>query len=123
MIRRPPRSTLFPYTTLFRSLHAKVLGTPEPIGIPAPDVVFGGKPIVLLAGNGPVVDIHVGVIAHLWRPVGKYRLRDVHLVRAEDSGVQIVDGGLVTDAGEVGEETVRRREPGVGEVDERRSGN
>src|SRR6202163_4313429 len=23
MIRRPPRSTLFPYTTLFRSLHAK----------------------------------------------------------------------------------------------------
>src|SRR2546429_9997403 len=24
MIRRPPRSTLFPYTTLFRSLHQKV---------------------------------------------------------------------------------------------------
>src|SRR2546427_3829234 len=24
MIRRPPRSTLFPYTTLFRSLHASV---------------------------------------------------------------------------------------------------
>src|ERR1022692_2460179 len=24
MIRRPPRSTLFPYTTLFRSLHGKV---------------------------------------------------------------------------------------------------
>src|SRR3989449_8304319 len=23
MIRRPPRSTLFPYTTLFRSLHAR----------------------------------------------------------------------------------------------------
>src|SRR5258707_4415322 len=26
MIRRPPRSTLFPYTTLFRSGHADVLG-------------------------------------------------------------------------------------------------
>src|SRR5258708_28539188 len=26
MIRRPPRSTLFPYTTLFRSGHAPVLG-------------------------------------------------------------------------------------------------
>src|SRR2546430_6944236 len=25
MIRRPPRSTLFPYTTLFRSLHPEVL--------------------------------------------------------------------------------------------------
>src|SRR3712207_7383521 len=27
MIRRPPRSTLFPYTTLFRSLH-EVVATP-----------------------------------------------------------------------------------------------
>src|SRR2546428_8256878 len=26
MIRRPPRSTLFPYTTLFRSLHGRALG-------------------------------------------------------------------------------------------------
>src|SRR2546425_7782225 len=26
MIRRPPRSTLFPYTTLFRSLHARDVG-------------------------------------------------------------------------------------------------
>src|SRR2546425_10722928 len=26
MIRRPPRSTLFPYTTLFRSLHAHDVG-------------------------------------------------------------------------------------------------
>src|SRR5256885_3036523 len=30
MIRRPPRSTLFPYTTLFRSLERKiVLGKPK----------------------------------------------------------------------------------------------
>src|SRR3712207_8061773 len=27
MIRRPPRSTLFPYTTLFRSLYCKALPT------------------------------------------------------------------------------------------------
>src|SRR2546422_2931018 len=26
MIRRPPRSTLFPYTTLFRSTHAVAMG-------------------------------------------------------------------------------------------------
>src|SRR2546430_8916310 len=31
MIRRPPRSTLFPYTTLFRSLHA-LLMSPPPAG-------------------------------------------------------------------------------------------
>src|SRR3989442_8574643 len=29
MIRRPPRSTLFPYTTLFRSQHRFGLGRPE----------------------------------------------------------------------------------------------
>src|SRR5689334_23952706 len=30
MIRRPPTSTLFPYTTLFRSLHEMVKGGVEP---------------------------------------------------------------------------------------------
>src|SRR2546426_3909469 len=29
MIRRPPRSTLFPYTTLFRSVHARDAGHRE----------------------------------------------------------------------------------------------
>src|SRR5688572_31847360 len=31
MIRRPPRSTLFPYTTLFRS-EVRVIGRGEPLG-------------------------------------------------------------------------------------------
>src|SRR3712207_3697589 len=38
MIRRPPRSTLFPYTTLFRSLaaaYAIVLGARDPSSFPA----------------------------------------------------------------------------------------
>src|SRR2546430_13650814 len=30
MIRRPPRSTLFPYTTLFRSAIARIPKSPEP---------------------------------------------------------------------------------------------
>src|SRR2546426_2193828 len=29
MIRRPPRSTLFPYTTLFRSRYVEKLATPD----------------------------------------------------------------------------------------------
>src|SRR3712207_8493530 len=37
MIRRPPRSTLFPYTTLFRSRHH------QPVGLELPDV-----PLLLL---------------------------------------------------------------------------
>src|SRR3712207_9248014 len=40
MIRRPPRSTLFPYTTLFRSYQRRRLGTGEvlaefPLDLPA----------------------------------------------------------------------------------------
>src|ERR1039457_349260 len=38
MIRRPPRSTLFPYTTLFRSCYAKAIGE----GIVALLLVDGG---------------------------------------------------------------------------------
>src|SRR2546430_12488656 len=31
MIRRPPRSTLFPYTTLFRSLHHREIQLEDPV--------------------------------------------------------------------------------------------
>src|SRR5437899_7023728 len=41
MIRRPPRSTLFPYTTLFRS----------PLGLKAFEVEFGIK-VSLVGGSG-----------------------------------------------------------------------
>src|SRR3712207_7700390 len=37
MIRRPPRSTLFPYTTLFRSHAAAQPPVPSPLGAPAPE--------------------------------------------------------------------------------------
>src|SRR5437867_12981045 len=37
MFRRPPRSTLFPYTTLFRSYHFKdAVASPKPIQKPHP---------------------------------------------------------------------------------------
>src|SRR3712207_8132416 len=46
MIRRPPRSTLFPYTTLFRSrLEADLLGEAQPVGADAerpPVIEVGG---------------------------------------------------------------------------------
>src|SRR2546427_7538311 len=49
MIRRPPRSTLFPYTTLFRSLHGR-----DPGGREGGERVHRGPPPALLlpAGNG-----------------------------------------------------------------------
>src|SRR2546422_9062860 len=44
MIRRPPRSTLFPYTTLFRSLHdladGGVLGHRQPVRADASDFLL-----------------------------------------------------------------------------------
>src|SRR2546422_8991303 len=54
MIRRPPRSTLFPYTTLFRSQHAhrhagacaglEGIGEPPAGAVPADDVVLEVDP-------------------------------------------------------------------------------
>src|SRR5258708_29963036 len=47
MIRRPPRSTLFPYTTLFRSL----LTRSRPGGCPDPPSSSGVAPGRLLEGD------------------------------------------------------------------------
>src|SRR5256886_11773335 len=41
MIRRPPRSTLFPYTTLFRSTHDVILCTPRTLWLGAGLALFG----------------------------------------------------------------------------------
>src|SRR2546423_10362877 len=56
MIRRPPRSTLFPYTTLFRSAEDRMPARREvdPVTgqVPVPDAVAGGadgQRIALLA--------------------------------------------------------------------------
>src|SRR2546429_5931243 len=43
MIRRPPRSTLFPYTTLFRSAPALLLQTTVPATGAAPDNPLPGR--------------------------------------------------------------------------------
>src|SRR2546426_6908988 len=49
MIRRPPRSTLFPYTTLFRSVvEAGVAGRPDADGLTKPHAF-----VVLKDGRAP----------------------------------------------------------------------
>src|SRR2546430_10668774 len=53
MIRRPPRSTLFPYTTLFRS--ARALGAPGQVGVLAEWVTEAlVEPAQLLEDAAPV---------------------------------------------------------------------
>src|SRR5256885_12432095 len=55
MIRRPPRSTLFPYTTLFRS------GDDAPLGEPAPEEI-----VALTADN----------VLHVQRAVDHHHAHD-----------------------------------------------
>src|SRR2546430_12590376 len=45
MIRRPPRSTLFPYTTLFRSLRCHHCGADAPLPQRCPQCGFAVKPV------------------------------------------------------------------------------
>src|SRR2546430_8366485 len=56
MIRRPPRSTLFPYTTLFRSVQEVGVAALAAAAHPAAQLVQRGQPV----GVGPVHDQRVG---------------------------------------------------------------
>src|SRR2546428_13883289 len=62
MIRRPPRSTLFPYTTLFRSRLAISLGADGVVasGVEAAMIrrELGKDPIVVIPGIRPVGASH-----------------------------------------------------------------
>src|SRR5687768_18122426 len=51
MIRRPPRSTLFPYTTLFRSSRPAGAGPPRPTC--APGLRHRGCPVASGCGSAP----------------------------------------------------------------------
>src|SRR3712207_7283706 len=51
MIRRPPRSTLFPYTTLFRSQHAVVPGGVRDAHLVVAPHVAGGAQLCQVAGD------------------------------------------------------------------------
>src|SRR2546429_6330598 len=60
MIRRPPRSTLFPYTTLFRSHTVTVADDQDP----ALGDLFAGKDLILISssvgsGNQPLNSLSI----------------------------------------------------------------
>src|SRR5256886_15356430 len=80
MIRRPPRSTLFPYTTLFRSL--TIRKTPAEVSIPGQTgrIYFHLKP-----ASGPTRVVSIRRLplegAKNFRDLGGYRTSDGHYVR------------------------------------------
>src|SRR5256885_12605329 len=57
MIRRPPRSTLFPYTTLFRSARAAGLGGDDALGLA---VLKAGEADRVRVVGGPAIDPRAG---------------------------------------------------------------
>src|SRR3712207_7948448 len=64
MIRRPPRSTLFPYTTLFRSIIAPSLEEPsDAVGLADRVVACFDEPF-RLDGHETVMGTSVGVAVH-----------------------------------------------------------
>src|SRR3712207_7163410 len=80
MIRRPPRSTLFPYTTLFRSRAAVPLrGRSQPAGRDAGEgvVVVGDAPA------GPAADLPRRAAAR-WRLAGRRRASRRRRLRSEE---------------------------------------
>src|SRR5258708_24956372 len=55
MIRRPPRSTLFPYTTLFRSVRKQADGTPHAQPLKLGRLQKGDLSVNLPLQNGDVI--------------------------------------------------------------------
>src|SRR5260370_3238539 len=62
MIRRPPRSTLFPYTTLFRSLREAALG-PDPVGDVLDRIV--GRRLVRSEEHTSELQSHLNLVCRL----------------------------------------------------------
>src|SRR2546426_12531603 len=75
MIRRPPRSTLFPYTTLFRSHAGKSVPNGSAMGMNGPKIeegeVFAIEPFVTLAkAQGAVTNGSTAYIYRFVKPKG-----------------------------------------------------
>src|SRR2546422_11504607 len=75
MIRRPPRSTLFPYTTLFRSVHVE-----EQTSRIAPSRHGRGHDLARHAGRPPAAVVHVDGSVHVRNPPGTVIRRAARLL-------------------------------------------
>src|SRR6266511_5715685 len=105
MIRRPPRSTLFPYTTLFRSSGTKPPPRPHPRGFPDPGCGLrrtldarharGGPPRGALGGGPQLLRlVRYGVrFRHLRRGGPHYRVADPDWRRPLEGKYSAEQGG------------------------------
>src|SRR2546421_1379270 len=84
MIRRPPRSTLFPYTTLFRSPLVAASVEPGSLG-----TTFGGGPMACAAIEAVIAAIRNERLLERVRRVSAYIRRDRKSTRLNSSHDQI----------------------------------
>src|SRR6266498_2903968 len=97
MIRRPPRSTLFPYTTLFRSLRMRANPGKGLLGEPwwARDELFPGR---RRAPEGRVVDEPVHGLRHVGlEDEDRLAIGDEHLMALETRRLRIEGRPLFED--------------------------
>src|SRR2546422_11604262 len=74
MIRRPPRSTLFPYTTLFRSAVDRTRGQPQRVVLDVAQVV----------GGEPADAVKLGRVASPGEDVGPGEVETVRMLETVD---------------------------------------
>src|SRR5256886_16411663 len=100
MIRRPPRSTLFPYTTLFRSLSDRLPGEIERLALDVARGMRGAESAELAVGNRlhPEVErsLQRDAAQALVRPPARLAPFAAHLERAGGHEAQQV-AGLTSD--------------------------
>src|SRR3712207_8953103 len=101
MIRRPPRSTLFPYTTLFRSLKKTVMGlvggniastSKVPIIAALRDITVNlehGSRVALVGHNGAGKTTLLRLLAGIYEPTRAVAAISGRLAPALDLGVGI----------------------------------
>src|SRR5256885_8422558 len=94
MIRRPPRSTLFPYTTLFRSVRELCPGA---IGGPHPDPPpRAGKGASRPGGTAPALAVEVqGRVVDPKAPLARDRLRQGRDRRLDRKSTRLNSSHLV----------------------------
>src|SRR3712207_9391603 len=91
MIRRPPRSTLFPYTTLFRSSFAEgILTTSIRLERPGPWSVKVAPGVALLsAAEGTSQTVRLALRPDPASPPGKTVLAEVHSAGADRKSTRL----------------------------------
>src|SRR5256885_17069229 len=107
MIRRPPRSTLFPYTTLFRSAVAERAVELQPVAVRAHAAVadqgarvLHGKQ-VLARGHGTLVDLAQAGLQFVVQRVAGFLVPEQRVLA---KGAAIVERGGRSEERCVGEE-------------------